>query len=187
VSVAAGRRLTAERPHWAKILKNSARLFVAFAFASHSLCPLPVRKGTKLSLVNMTMEDNKAPQGERPLSKVPPPQSTEERVRLWELSLFQEAAESTLASASIFAVADMRALAHNNLISKEQAEEVLKLPMNGHRLRKLQEKHEGLGKNFKSHDFMENAEKYMKTHNMPGPVVGRLLISWFLIVRLVIS
>jgi hypothetical protein len=118
----------------------------------------------------VTMGDNKAPQGEHSLSKVPPPQSTEERVRLWELSLFQEAAESTLASASVFAVAEMRSLAHNNLISEEQAEEVLKLPMNGHRLRKLQEKHEGLIKSCNRHDFMENAEKYMKTHDMPVPV-----------------
>jgi hypothetical protein len=86
-------------------------------------------------------------------------------------NLFLEATEAMLAAISTFALADMRSLAHRNLLSKEHAAEVLTLPMEGPRWRELAKKHEKLVKRDRSRDFIDLSELYFEPRNRQKSMV----------------
>jgi hypothetical protein len=82
------------------------------------------------------------------------------------LNVFTEAVESTLASASVFALADLRGVARNKLLSKVDADEVLKLPIDAIKFRELRTKHIEHWQKFKDKDFLDNADQYKIKHNV---------------------
>lgn len=90
-----------------------------------------------------------------------------EMMRRKDLSIFDEATEATLVSASVFALTDLRGLARKKLISDQDAKEVLKLPMTVTRMKYLQEKHKKLLEALKSQDFVKNVQAYCDRFHVP--------------------
>lgn len=90
-----------------------------------------------------------------------------------DLSLFNEAVEATLMSASIFGLANLRSLARKNppVLSKEDAEEILKLPIDGVRFRELSKKHFALWQKFKDKDFIGNTDAYRTKQQIKENIV----------------
>ena len=75
--------------------------------------------------------------------------------------MFLDAIECTFIAIATFAVSSLRSLAHDNLLSKEDAEEVLTLPMRGPKARELRKKHEALVKRFRTRDYDELINPYI--------------------------
>ena len=80
-------------------------------------------------------------------------------------NLFLEITEATLTAIGSFAVADLRKLAHRKLLSEEEKDEVLTLPMDGPKFRELAKKHERLLKREKSHDYIDLLDSYFESRN----------------------
>lgn len=81
-----------------------------------------------------------------------------------ELDFFTEAVESTICSASVFALADLRAVARKKLLSEDDAAEVLQLPIDGVKFRELRTKHIKHWQTFKEKDYLDSVDAYKRTH-----------------------
>ncbi len=87
------------------------------------------------------------------------------------LPFFAEAVESTLQSASVFAIAALRALAWKGTLSKEDSEELLALPMDGAQLRRLKDKHIKYWRKMKDRDILDNADEYTNANQRTATLV----------------
>lgn len=86
-------------------------------------------------------------------------------------SFYVEAVESTLVSASVFAVASLRSLARKGSLSNDHVDEILQLPMDGIRFRQLREKHDKLWSKVKDRDVLDNADAYKRKHRRDANLV----------------
>lgn len=82
------------------------------------------------------------------------------------LSFFKEATESTMASVYVFALVALREVARKGLLSKEDAEEVLQLPVDGQRFRRLAAKHESHWLKIKDRDIFPKHDAYKEKQGL---------------------
>jgi Lipase (class 3) len=85
-----------------------------------------------------------------------------------DLTLFNEAMESTMASVSVFAVVALREIARKGLLSDVDAKEVLQLPMDGLRFRQLKDKHFEHWQKIKSGDIFSQIDAYKEKSGLSG-------------------
>mmetsp|Transcript_31126 Transcript_31126/g.75222 ORF Transcript_31126/g.75222 Transcript_31126/m.75222 type:complete len:417 (-) Transcript_31126:511-1761(-) len=83
------------------------------------------------------------------------------------MSIFDEAFVAVLVSASIFALADLRNLAYDNVLSEEDAKEILELPITRRRMKELEQKHRRHVEKFKTRDFTSNTDRHINRFSLP--------------------
>jgi hypothetical protein len=87
------------------------------------------------------------------------------------MSIFDEATIAIMLSASIFALADLRSLAYKNVLSENDAKEILKLPISRRRMKELEQKHHKHVKKFKSRDFTANTDRITEYYYLPDSAI----------------